>query len=83
MRTRVPGNLGEVIGFEDADCKEIERLHKACCDITEAHYPSSGKNAPVPTAQQLGADIAALGTVANAIKAKRDARKKAAKGGTL
>ena len=58
------GNLGEVVGFENADCKEIERLHKACCDVTEAHDPSSGKNAPVPTAQQLGADIATLAAVA-------------------
>lgn len=76
------GNLGEVVGFEDADCKEIERLHKACCDVTEAHDPSSDKNAPVPTALQLGQDIAALGIVARSIKTKRDEKKKAAKSGT-
>lgn len=74
------GNLGEVVGFDDADCKEIERLHKACCDVTEAHDPSSGKNAPVPNAQQLGAEIAALAAVAQSIKLKREAKKKAAKG---
>ncbi|MUI13470.1 AAA family ATPase [Massilia dura] len=75
------GNLGEVVGFDDADCKEIERLHKACCDVTEAHDPASGKNAPVPNAQQLGAEIAALAAVAQSIKSKREAKKKAAKGG--
>jgi len=76
------GNLGEVVSFDDTDCKEIERLHKACCDVTEAHDPSSGKNAPVPTAQQLGADIAALAALAQSIRSKREAKKKAAKGGT-
>jgi energy-coupling factor transporter ATP-binding protein EcfA2 len=75
------GNLGEVVGFDDADCKEIERLHKACCDVTEAHDPSSGRNAPVPTAQQLGTDIAALIAVAQSIRSKREAKKKAAKSG--
>jgi len=75
------GNLSEVVGFEDTDCKEIERLHKACCDVTEAHDSSSGKNAPVPMAQQLGADIAALAAVAQSIRSKREAKKKAAKGG--
>jgi energy-coupling factor transporter ATP-binding protein EcfA2 len=73
------GNLGEVVGFDDSECKEIERLHKACCDVTEAHDPSSSKNAPVPTAQQLGADIAALAAVAQSIRSKREAKKKAAK----
>tara|TARA_B100001105_G_C22397468_1_gene447488 strand:- start:1211 stop:3838 length:2628 start_codon:yes stop_codon:yes gene_type:complete len=73
------GNLGEVVTFEDTDCKEIERLHKACCDVTEAHDPSSAKNTPVPTAQQLGIDIAALVAVVQSIRTKRDAKKKAAK----
>ncbi|MCO4856503.1 hypothetical protein MKD49_08420 [Herbaspirillum sp. WGmk3] len=70
------GNLGEVVTFEDTDCKEIERLHKACCDVTEAHDPSSAKNIPVPTAQQLGIDIAALVAVAQSSRTKRDAKKK-------
>jgi len=73
------GNLGDVVGFDATECKEIERLHKACCDVTEAHDSSSGRNAPVPTAPQLGLDIAALSTLTQAIKTRRDARKKAAK----
>lgn len=75
------GNLGDVVGFDATECKEIERLHKACCDVTEAHDSSSAKNAPVPTAAQLGLDIAALSALTQAIKTRRDAKKKAAKGG--
>lgn len=76
------GNLREVVTFEDVDCKEIERLHKACCDVTEAHDPASAKNTPVPTAKQLGVDIAALVAIAQSIRGKRDAKQKAAKGGS-
>jgi hypothetical protein len=70
------GNLGDVVGFDDAECKEVERLHKICCDFVDAHDPSSEKNAPVPTAQQLGKDIAALVAVTEAIKMRRDVKKK-------
>jgi len=73
------GNLEDVVGFDANECKEIERLHKACCDVTEAHDASSAKNAPVPTAVQLGLDIAALSALTQAIKIKRGAKKKAVK----
>ena len=73
------GNLEDVVGFDANECKEIERLHKACCDVTEAHDASSAKNAPVPTAAQLGLDIAALSALTQAIKIKRGAKKKAVK----
>jgi hypothetical protein len=66
--------LDEVVGFALEECKEIARLHKACCDVVDAHDPSSAKNAPVPTATQLGRDIADLKAVIEAIKARRKIR---------
>ncbi|WP_186128590.1 AAA family ATPase [Burkholderia gladioli] len=71
------GNLSEVVGFGKTECDEIERLHKKCCDVVDAHDPSSDKNAPVPDAAQLGADIAALVAVTDTIKTQREQRKKA------
>jgi ABC-type dipeptide/oligopeptide/nickel transport system ATPase subunit len=72
------GNLAEVVGFDALECLEIERLHKKCCDIVDAHDPASGKNAPVPTPAELGGDIAALVSLANAVKVRRAGQKKAA-----
>lgn len=65
------GRLGEVVGFQASECAEIQRLHKICCDVDPSHDPSSAKNAPVPTASQLGQDIAALRTAVDAIRARR------------
>lgn len=44
---------------------------KRCCDVVDAHDPPSAKNSPVPTARQLGKDIADLKSVVGAIKARR------------
>ncbi|MFZ3208384.1 MAG: AAA family ATPase [Geobacteraceae bacterium] len=67
-------NLGAVVGFEDAEHEKIARLHKRCCDVVDAHDPSSAKNAPVPSAQELGKDLVDLRAVITAI---HDRRKKA------
>jgi len=64
-------HLAGVVGFTAVECQGIARLHKACCDVVDAHDPSSAKNAPVPNAQQLGKDIADLKAVVDAIKARR------------
>lgn len=64
-------HLNEVVGFTAAEYQEIARLHKACCDVIDAHDASSAKNAPVPNARQLGKDIADLKAVVEAIKARR------------
>jgi hypothetical protein len=63
--------LEDVVGFEKGEQAEIARLHKQCCDVTEAHDPSSAKAAPVPTAAQLSKDIEDLKNVINAILARR------------
>lgn len=65
------GNLKEVVGLTDAECIEIDRLHKACCHVVTAHDPSSAKNAPVPTPTQLGQDIADLKVLIESIRARR------------
>jgi hypothetical protein len=66
--------LSEVVGFTDSEYREIARLHKKCCEVVDAHDPSSGKNAPVPTAVDLGIDIGALVAVTDAIQARRKAK---------
>ncbi|WP_198116799.1 AAA family ATPase [Massilia rhizosphaerae] len=71
---RVTPNLSKVVGFEKAECDEIERLYKVCCDVVNAHDPASGKNAPVPTAAQLGLDIAALVSLTVAIETRKKAQ---------
>lgn len=68
---RVDG-LGGIVGFTEPNCKMIQDLHKRCCNVTEAHDPSSAKNSPVPTPTELGDDITALEAAIQAIK---DARK--------
>lgn len=64
-------NLRGVVGFTEDEFKEVERLHKACCDVLDAHDLSSVKNAAVPDATQLGKDIADLRTVMEKIKTRR------------
>ena len=64
-------HLRGVVGFTEDECKEIERLHKSCCDVVDAHDPSSITNAAVPDAKQLGKDIADLRAVVGRIKTRR------------
>jgi len=64
-------NLKNVVELTEAECTEIVRLDKACSDVVDAHDPPSAKNAPVPDAQQLGKDIAALKAVIEEIKSRR------------
>jgi ABC-type Mn2+/Zn2+ transport system ATPase subunit len=70
------GNLGEVVDFSTAECAPIELLHKKCCGVVDAHDPSSGKNAPVPGAIELGKDIASLIAAVDTITTNRKNRKK-------
>ena len=72
------GSLSGVVGFDSKECDEIERIHKKCCDVTEAHDPSSGKNSPVPTAQNLGEDLKALEALISTIQSRKNAAKKPA-----
>jgi energy-coupling factor transporter ATP-binding protein EcfA2 len=65
------GRLDGVVGFDDAEHNEIDRLHKRCCDIVDAHDPASAKNAPVPSPKDLDLDLQSLKKFIAAIKARR------------
>lgn len=68
-------SLEEVVGFDRTEYEAIEKLHKRSCDVITAHDPSSAKNAAVPTAKDLGDDIAALRSIVETIKNRRKATK--------
>ena len=63
--------LADVVAFEASENEEIQRLHKRCCGIVDAHDPSSAKDSPVPTPDDLEADIEALKKVIDTIKTRR------------
>ncbi len=70
-------SLEDVVGFDRAEYEAIEKLHKRSCDVVTAHDPSSAKAATVPTATDLGNDIAALKTIVETIRIRRAATKTA------
>jgi len=67
------GSLKGVVGFDDAECDEINRLYQRCNDLVDAHDPSSAKNAPVPNVTALGKDIDDLKAVIKTIQDRRKA----------
>jgi len=67
------GSLKGVVGFDDAECDEINRLYQRCNDLVDAHDPSSAKNAPVPNVTELGKDIDDLKAVVKTIQERRKA----------
>ena len=66
-------SLEDVVGFDRAEYQAIEKLHKRCCDVVTAHDQSSAKAAPIPSATDLGSDIAALKVIVETIKNRRKA----------
>ena len=65
------GNLKQVRAFTSGDCKAFLQLHDKCCELVDAHDHSSAKNAPVPDAVQLGADIQTLKALTESIKTRQ------------
>jgi len=65
------GSLKGVVGFDDAECDEINRLYQRCNDLVDAHDPSSAKNTPVPDVTELGKDIDDLKAVIKTIQDRR------------
>jgi hypothetical protein len=47
----------KVIGFSQSEFDDLSRLHKRCCDATDAHDPAQGQHATLPTPQELAQDI--------------------------
>jgi energy-coupling factor transporter ATP-binding protein EcfA2 len=68
-------SLEDVVGFDRAEYKAIEKLHKRSCDVITAHDQSSSKAAAIPSATDLGNDIAALKAIVETIKNRRSAAK--------
>lgn len=64
-------SLKDVVGFEKAECDEINRLYQRCNDLVDAHDSASAKNAPVPSPEDLDKDIQDLKTVIATIKNRR------------
>ena len=66
------GSLKGVVGFNDSECDEINRLYQRCNDLVDAHDPSSAKNVPVPNVTELGKDIDDLKAVIKTIQDRRN-----------
>ncbi|MEN6367832.1 MAG: AAA family ATPase [Thermoguttaceae bacterium] len=49
--------LAKVGVLDDSDCTFLRTLHKRCCDITQAHDPSTGRNRSAPIADDVKKDI--------------------------
>ncbi|MCU7940836.1 MAG: AAA family ATPase [gamma proteobacterium symbiont of Bathyaustriella thionipta] len=71
------GSLRDVVGFEDVECDEIDRLYQRCNDLVDGHDPSSAKNSSSPTPTLLDKDIQDLKAVIETIKDRRKAKKAA------
>jgi hypothetical protein len=55
-----PKDLKKVVVLEPADIAAWEHGYKICCDITDAHDPSRGRNAACPPPEDLLAHVADL-----------------------
>jgi len=64
-------NLERVVGLEKPEVDEIFRLNKRCNDVIEAHDPSSAKDEPPPTSDELKHDIEDLKKLIQKIKNRR------------
>ena len=62
--------LDKVIGFDAAECAEVERLFKKASDLTLAHDAPTGKQASVPDPSELKQDIADMKALLAKIKAR-------------
>ena len=63
--------LKQVVGFSDSECDEILRLHKRCCEVTDAHDTASGKQSNGPFPDDLKQDLASASAVLVAIRLRR------------
>ncbi len=68
-------SLEDVVGFDRAEYKAIQILHKRSCDVVTAHDASSDKAAAVPSATDLGNDIMALKDIVKTVHQRREAEK--------
>ncbi|MCZ6804967.1 MAG: AAA family ATPase [Proteobacteria bacterium] len=64
--------LKQVVGLKQEEVDEVFRLMKRCHDIIEAHDPSSVKDEPPPTPDELKQDIDDLKQLIQTIKDRRN-----------
>jgi len=64
--------LEKVVGLEQSEVDEIFRLHQRCHDLVEAHDPSSAKDEPPPTPNELEHDINDLKNLIQNISDRRN-----------
>ncbi|CAG0978790.1 hypothetical protein PHYC_01650 [Phycisphaerales bacterium] len=60
-----------VVGFSQTEFDELSRLHKRCCDVTEAHDPAQGQHSTIPTPQNLARDIADSKALLTQVRSRR------------
>ncbi len=65
-------NLGKVVGLEKLEVDEIARLYQRCHELVEAHDPSSAKDDPPPTPDELNQDIVDLKNLIKKISDRRN-----------
>ncbi|UDL07153.1 AAA family ATPase [Marinobacter sp. CA1] len=63
--------LKGVVGFSMPEYEAIDRIHKRCCDVVEAHDPSADRGISLPSATDLGTDIQELKRLIVDIKERR------------
>lgn len=63
--------LNLVVGLDKLEVDEILRLNQRCHDVVKAHDPSSAKDEPPPTPEELRQDIEDLKKVIEVIQVRR------------
>lgn len=63
--------LRMVVGLQESEVEEILRINQRCHDLVEAHDPSSAKDEPPPTPDELKQDVADLRNLIQIITARR------------
>lgn len=64
-------DLMKVTALEGADVKVFQAGYKKCCDQTDAHDPSRGRNAPAPSPDEVLADIGQVRPWVDGIRARQ------------
>ena len=63
--------LDRVVGFQESECKELQRLVQRCHDVTDAHDPALGKHAVVPSPDEFKDDVNATKQLLEQIRNRR------------
>lgn len=66
-------NLRHATVFSEADWEAFDKGHKKCCDMTDAHDPSRGRNEAPPTPDEMLKDVQAVRTWADDLRKRQNA----------